>query len=258
MSDMKMKVLYGLALIILMMALGISESKAQSSVKDSVISMFTIDMSLAYHSPAGDLANRFGDNAALGGGFHYKTDRNWEIGIDVAYIYGTRVNDPVTALTTTIEGFHIDQNGNFVNLLFLERGFTAVGNIGKVIPLLGPNPNSGLIIRAGLGLFQHRIRLETRRNDVPQLEGAYMKGYDRLTNGLTLHQFIGYKFMGNNRLINFTLGFEGYQGFTQSRRDFDFDTMKKDDQKRLDMLYGLKLIWSFPIYRKASTGYYIN
>jgi hypothetical protein len=244
-----------LSMIFLMIG---QETLAQSSVKDSVISMFTIDLNLGFQSPAGDLANRFGSNAALGGGVHYKTERNWEIGMETQFMFGSRVNDPVTSITATADGYHIDQNGNFVNLLFLERGFTIVGTIGKVIPLFGPNPNSGLIIRGGAGLLQHKILLESRVNDVPQLEGDYLKGYDRLTNGLTLHEFIGYRYMGNNRFINITFGFEGYQAFTQSRRDFDFDLMKKDDNKRNDMLYGMKLIWSFPIYRRASTGYYIN
>lgn len=233
-------------------------SKGQSSIRDSVISMITIDMQMALQNPAGDLAERFGRNGALGGGIHYKNKKNWEIGIDGQFMFGKRVNDPVTELVATVEGYHIDQEGRFVNLLFLERGFTITGNVGKVIPLFGPNPNSGILIRGGVGLMQHKILLESRVNDVPQLEDEYLKGYDRLTNGLTLHQFIGYKYMGNNRFINITMGFEGYQAFTQSRRDFDFEMMKKDDRKRMDMLYGLKVIWSFPIYRRVSTGYYIN
>jgi hypothetical protein len=245
-------------LMLLICSLSASSSMAQGSVKDSIISMFSIDLSLGYHSPAGDLANRFGDNGAVGGSVHYKTNKNWLFGLEGGLIFGTMVKDPVTLPITTVDGYHIDQNGNFVNLLFLQRGLYMNVTAGKVFKLFGPNPNSGLVVTGGAGLLQHKILLETRNNEVPQLEGDYLKGYDRLTNGLSLHQFVGYRYMGNNRMVNVTLGIEGFQGFTENRRDFDFDMMRKDDKKRLDMLYGLKLMWSFPIYRRVSTGYYVN
>ncbi len=245
-------------MLILISVFSWSSCMAQGSVRDSVISMFSIDLSLGYHSPAGDLAERFGDNGAVGGSVHYKTNKNWLFGLQGGLIFGSLVKDPVTLPITTTDGFHIDQNGNFVNLLFLQRGLYFNVTAGKVFKLFGPNPNSGLVITGGVGLLQHKILLETRNNEVPQLEGDYLKGYDRLTNGLTLHQFMGYRYMGNNRFVNLTVGFEGFQAFTESRRDFDFDMMKKDDRKRLDMLYGLKVMWSFPIYRRVSSGYYFN
>ena len=129
--------------------------------------------------------------------------------------------------------------------------------MGKVFPLLGPNDNSGLSLQCGVGLLQHNIRLETRQNEVPALEGEYLKGYDRLSNGFTLHQLIGYQFYGNNRLVNFFIGIEGFQAFTQSRRDFNFDLMAKDETKRSDSLYGVKVKWSLPLKRGGNrTVYY--
>lgn len=232
------------------------KANAQSSLRDSVISMFSIDLALGVHSPVGDLAERFGESAMVGASVHYKTASNWQFGLEGGFIFGSDVKEPIAQGIMTSEGFVIDKLGGYTELLIQERGMTMVGTVGKVVPFLGPNPNSGVVFRLGTGLLQHKVRLETRNNDVPQLEGEYLKGYDRLTNGLTLHQFIGYQYMSNKRLVNFTLGIEGYQAFTQSRRDFNFDLMRKDETKRLDSLYGLKFAWNFPIYRRAADGYY--
>jgi hypothetical protein len=100
-----------------------------------------------------------------------------------------------------------------------------------------------------MGLFQHKIRIQ----DDPQvvvssLAGDYKKGYDRLTNGLAITEFIGYQHFAKNRLINFYAGIELTQGFTQNRRDYNFDTFERDDAKRFDGLVGFKLGWVLPFY----------
>lgn len=84
----------------------------------------------------------------------------------------------------------------------------------------------------GVGILQHKIRIEHQDNKIPQLEGDYLKGYDRLSNGLMVHQFVGYFHMSNNRLINFFVGAEAWQGFTKNRRDLNFDTKMHDDKTK--------------------------
>ena len=49
-------------------------------------------------------------------------------------------------------------------------------------------------------------------------------------------------------MINFTLGVEAIQGFTQNRRSFNFDTQMQDTAMRLDALLGAKLTWTLPFY----------
>ncbi|MFT4661955.1 MAG: hypothetical protein ACI8XB_002237, partial [Patiriisocius sp.] len=73
-----------------------------------------------------------------------------------------------------------------------------------------------------------------------------------------LQQFVGYRHLSNNKRINFTVGFEVIEGFTQSRRDFNFDLGKKDDQKRVDLLIGLKASWSILIFKPAPNAIYYN
>lgn len=242
--------------VLLLFQLHVTDVVAQSSLRDSVIAMSSIELQIGFHTPVGDLAERFGGNGAIGAAYRYKTKTNWQVGIEGSFLFGNNVKEPVATGILSSEGFVIDQAGGFTELLVLERGVIVIGSVSKIVPALGPNKNSGFVFRIGSGFMQHKIRLETRNNDVPQLEGEYLKGYDRLTNGLTLHQFVGYQYLSNRRLVNFSIGVEGYQAFTQSRRDFNFDLQRRDDTKRLDSLYGAKLSWIFPIYRKSADGYY--
>jgi hypothetical protein len=48
--------------------------------------------------------------------------------------------------------------------------------------------------------------------------------------------------------LNFLAGFEFYQGFTQGRRSFNFDTRSRESEKRLDLLFGVRLGWTLPFY----------
>ena len=61
----------------------------------------------------------------------------------------------------------------------------------------------------------HKIRIENQDNLIPQLSKDYLKYYDRLTVGILLKQYIGYHHMSNNRLVNFTIGFECIEGFNK-------------------------------------------
>ncbi len=60
------------------------------------------------------------------------------IGLSGAYLFGSKVNEPVATAIRNSDGFIIDTQGNFVELLVLERGFTAVASAGKVTVVLGP------------------------------------------------------------------------------------------------------------------------
>ena len=121
---------------------------------------------------------------------------------------------------------------------------------------MGPNKNSGLLLMGGLGFLQHRIRIENLDNRVPNLNDDYVKGYDRLSNGFAAHQFIGYMHLSNSRRLNFYVGFELNQAWTQNRRGYNFDKQQVDKEKRLDLLYGIKVGWILPLYPKGAQKYF--
>ncbi len=206
--------------------------------------------------PAGDLSDRFGTTLSIGTGMDLITEKNnFIFGWKGDFHFGNTVKDNILGGLAP-EGF-IFGNGlsPATELRRAQRGFYLGGHIGKIFPLSSQNTRSGLRITLGAGLLQHKIRLQQDpSNFVNQIAGDYAKGYDRLSNGLALRQFVGYQLLGNDKLVNFTIGLEFIQGFTQNRRSFNIDEMRADTDKRLDLLIGVKVGWTLPFYIGESTG----
>ncbi len=231
---------------------------AQFQVRDSTLFNPHISISYAYQIPGGDMADRFGNNNNIGFGFHIKTIKNWYYGAQGTYLFGAKVTEKgLLQNLYTDDGYILDNQGQLSKVIKSERGFTVTADFGRLFHL-DYNPNSGILAYAGVGLMQHKIRIEHEENEITQLEDDYLKGYDRLTNGLALTQFVGYFHMSNSRFINFFVGAEAWQGFTQSRRDFNFDTQTADTAKRMDVLLGLRAGWTLHLYERAPDKYYFN
>jgi len=234
-----------------------SSSYSQMNVKDSSIYTPLIGISYGYYFPAGDLKNRFGNSSSMQMSVDFKTKKYWTFGVNASYIFGKDIKESIFDSIASPDGYIINEKGEFADIRIYERGFTVSAQAGRLFHLKKPNPNSGVLFSVGLGFIQHKIRIETIGNNVPQLSTEYKKGYDRLTNGFLLSQNLGYLYLSNNRLVNFYVGIECMQGFTQSRRSYDFDKMKHDDTKRLDMLWGAKVAWILPLYKKPPQEYYL-
>lgn len=219
-----------------------------------------LKLSYGGHTPGGDMAGRFGNNFSFGTGTDLITGKgNWIFGADFAYIFGGEVKQDVLATLRTPEGFIIGNNRSFADVQLRERGFFAGALVGKLIGIGKANPRSGIRLTVGAGLLQHKIRIQDDPfSGVPQLDDNYKKGYDRLSNGLALSQFIGYQILSLDKRVNFYIGLEFFQGFTMNRRDFNFDTRTKETSKRTDLLSGIRAGWVIPIYfgREAGEVYY--
>jgi hypothetical protein len=234
-------------------------ASAQFNVRDSSVSFFMIGGTFAYQIPGGDIADRFGNNFNVGGTFQWKTKKNWIFGIDGNFLFGDDVKENnILEKISTSQGYIIGEGGFYADVVLYERGLMFQAKGGKIFPFIGPNPNSGLMATLGVGLLQHKIRIEDKGNTAPQLSDEYKKGYDRLTNGLSLTQFLGYANFGNHRLVNFQAGFEFTEAFTKSRRNYDFDTMTHDDKSRFDLLVGVRVAWIIPLYKRTPREYYYN
>ncbi len=233
-------------------------ANGQSGVKDSIIHFPYIGVSYGYFMPGGDLDNRFGNASILGIKTHYKTTKNWVFGFSGGFIFGGDVKqDKLFEQISTDNGQIIGLDGLYADVRVFERGYMAGATIGKIINFKKPNPNSGLMISATAGFIQHKIRIETIGNTVPQLRNEYKKGYDHLTNGFQLTEFIGYTYFSNRQLVNFYAGLEFVQGFTSNRRDYNFENLTGSDKNRLDLMYGFKLGWILPLYKKKPAAFYL-
>jgi len=243
-------------LIIALLLVFCHSSFSQANIRDSSFTFSMLGATFQYEAPGADMANEFGNNLAVGGFFQLKLKSNWLLGVEGEFLFSDVIkNNNLLSGISTPEGNIIDQDGAFADVSLLERGFRFSLKGGKVFPIIGPNPNSGILATVGAGFFQHKIRIETK-SVVPEISGDYVKGYDHLTNGIAVTEFIGYMHCGNTRLINFFAGFEFTQGFTKNRRAYNFDTMSKDNTQHLDLLFGIKAGWFFPLYKHAVNTYY--
>lgn len=236
---------------------------SQRNMADSVIGTPLLGIQYGGSWSGGDLKERFGyfNQVGIAGG--YKFSNNWYVGLNGDFMFGNKV------VLTHYDLFHhlmddkgniSDQNGDIGTILTFSRGFHVNLEGGKVFNKLGHNKNSGLFIKIGAGFLNHRIRIESNDHVVPLLEKEYRKGYDRLTTGFQTTQFIGYLFMGDNSFLNFYAGFYIQEGFTKNRRTIFWDQPETPAPTniRFDMLYGFKVGWLIPVYKRVAKEYYFN
>ncbi len=212
-----------------------------------------IQANYGVHLPAGDLANRFGNNFSIGGGIDLLTEKsNWILGIKGNNLFGNNVKEDVLASLRDRDGFIIGNSGTSMGsyslVVLRQRGIYVGGHVGKLIALSNKNTRSGIRVTLGIGLLQHKVRIQDESGSANQIAGDFAKGYDQLSNGLAIEQFIGYQHIGLNRGASFYAGFEFTQAFTQNRRNFNFATRTIDTTKRFDALLGFRLGWLIPIY----------
>lgn len=245
-----MRIFYTILFALVLVISAWGQKRPGSAGPLNVGKAYLFSISYGLQTPAGDLIDRFGPNANLGLGLDFLSAKgNWTLGFDGNYLFGQEVKTNVLANLLTPEGYIIGNDKTYADIQLRERGFFVGARIGKIISLFPTVHRSGIKISLSTGLFQHKIRIQKDPiREVPQLSGDYRKGYDRLTNGLAFSEFIGYQMLSANRRINFYAGIECLQAFTQSRRDFNFDTRERDKQKRLDMLFGIRVGWILPFY----------
>ena len=221
---------------------------------------FVIQVNYQGHVPLADMAKRFGLSSTVGAALSFKMKHNLWLDFEGNFLFGNDIKeDSLFSSIKASNGSIIGVTGIFESINLMERGFMFRASIGKVFPLGKPNVNSGLYVKLGAGFLQHKIGISTDNDAaLPQISGDYIKGYDRMTNGLMLSQFIGYMYLSNSRILNFYAGFEIIEGFTKGRRTWLFDERKSGEDNRTDILISFKIGWLLPIYYKTTQKYYYN
>ena len=246
-------------LLILMCVFSLS-AFGQRNIRDSVVSHIIVGANYKFNMTAGHMYERWGFNSAIGLDIDYKFKNNVTIGVDGSFIFGNRLKD-----STIFDGVYNSfgtitsmSTGEPASVLFVLRGTNANVKAGYVFNQLGHNPNSGLWVTAGAGFLLHHIHIESIYDIVPQLDGDYKKGYDKLSVGFSTSQFIGYLFQANRRFTNFYAGIELVEGFTKNIRTYNFDTGGPESGLRYDVLYSFKFGWMIPIYKRTPRAYYYD
>jgi hypothetical protein len=238
--------------------LSLTLSSSLSAQQDSAQSFSMVAGSFGLQLPGGDLADRYGASFSIGPAFLYKSSKNILFGVDYNYIYSENVKDASTLFSgiANTDGNIIDGNGMFAEYYLYESAFQLAFRAGRIYPLHGTNQNSGLMFTAALGLLQHKTWIYMQEDTAPQITGEYKKGYDRLRNGLSINQFAGYFHASDKGNVNYFVGIEATQALTKSRRSYDFTTMGPNNTTNIDLLWGIKFAWFFPIYRTIPKDYY--
>jgi len=206
-----------------------------------------IHVGYGFQVPLADLSKDFGVSQDIAFGVSY-VHQKLIFGLEGSFLFGGNVKiDPIEKLRVENGGV-ITVNNDLGDVILTERAYYAGGNIGMIQPISSKNRRSGIRVSIGSGFFQHKIKIVDVTEGIRQLDQPYIKGYDRLTNGLAFKEFIGYQHFSTNRLLNFFVGIESVQAFTKNRRSFNFDTMTKDDTPRVDMLFGVRVGWCVPIF----------
>jgi len=230
---------------------------AQGHLKDTVVNCKMLTPAYSFQLPGADMAKEFGVNSAIGLSFYWKFSHNLLFGIDANYFFGTTIkDDSLFKYLKTSGGSVLGIQGIYSDVALYERGYNATARFGKVFPVFHSNPNSGLVLMAGAGFIQHKIRIVVINSDIPELTGDYLKGYDHLTNGFCFTQYLGYQHLGKYNLGNFSAGIEAFEGFTKNRRTWNFDSMGPDNSTHFDVLIGVKVGFILPFYSDVSRMVY--
>ena len=208
--------------------------------------------------PLGELSNRFGFGNNIGLNVSYKIKKNWQIGVEGAYYFGTDVKE--TSILNSIvasTGQLITTDGVLDNATLALSGFDFKLRVAKVFTVSKKHPNSGVMLSVAGGFLQHKIWINVSETKFPQLDKTYRTGYDRLTNGPEISTFLGYLYLERKKFLSFYGGVEFGAAFTKNQRAWNFDEMRRDDHQRYDMFVGIKVGWVIPIFtNKDNEEYY--
>ncbi len=224
---------------------------AQEQGKKGVLNVGMTNFSFGYgiEFPFGDMSDRFGRNLRFTVGAERITASNWIFGLEFSYMFGDTVKEDVVSSLRLENGNILGADNSYAEVFTRQRGVFFGANFGKLIPL-NNKTRSGIRITCAAGLLAHYVRVQDQVESLPQIEGDYRKGYDRLTRGLAFRQFIGYQHISADKRLNFYVGVEFTQGFTSSIRDINFDTgLPANKDRRFDGLIGLKAAFILPFYR---------
>ncbi len=229
------------------------ESKNKKGKKFDASSAVLIAPNYTAQFPYGNMKDRFGFNSLFGMQISYKTDRNWLIGGEAAFLYGSNVKEsyvPTKIATTTNQ--YISQNNDLIRINPQEQGFNVKLIAGKIIPFHKKFPDAGLLTMTSFGFLYHKIALNVREASLPQLSKVYRQGYDRMSYGPVISQFIGGVFMMRKKYASGYIGATFDIAFTQGHRAYDFYSMAPLHDKRIDMFVGLKVGWIIPVFLQTT------
>jgi hypothetical protein len=238
-----------------------SDTKIDLDKGEPRFSELLITAIFEYNIPRKDYAERFYGHPGMGLGFYWKSKSDLYLGADYTVFFRDQIRESgVIENILTSGGYPIAGDGLPADVEISQRGFNLnFIKVGKLLVhsgFLNGNIHSGLVGMLGVGLLQHKIKIVDNSGSVPGLTKDYLKGYDKLSNGLSLSPMLGYFYYDKKRYLNFFLAVEYKFAWTRNRRDWNNVDMTKEDDIRNDQAWAIKLGWFFLLRKKQSRDYY--
>ena len=195
------------------------------------------------------MADRFGVGLKIRGGIDYRLKGGkWGISSGIDYFFGNNVKEDVLNNLRTEQGYLIGTDGLPSDVFLRQRGMNVNVSVYRMWDIFKGKDQFGPLISIGAGFIHHWIRIQDDRQTADQIRGPYKDGYDRRSFGPSLHQFVGFQYLSNNKRVNLIAGFDLVQGFTKSLRPWNFDQNVKDGSTRMDVLNSFRIGWILPFY----------
>ena len=260
----KILIFITLALPIILMAQDLGHRNTNASHisgQDTNISTPFAAATVGWTFPFGEMGDRyfsfFNINADLG----WKTIDNWLFIVDFGFQFGSnnvkKMKEYLAALYTNADNPTIvGSDGTDAGVVAYNRNLSFSIGVGKIFPMFGSNPNSGLEITLMGGILQHQIIYEATMSKVFQLEGDYRYGYDRQMRGPMAGLFVGYRHISKKAYANWFAGLQWNTAWTKMTRKYQFDLMGGDNKRYTDHMLTLKIGWMFPFFGRSSDKIY--
>ena len=227
------------------------------SFKNDKLNVPALTATYGFCLPMADLSDRYTIFSQAGSSFLMKFKSNITVSLEGLILFSNnyRGESPLRSILNdngTITNIHGDQTLFTLGM----RGMQFQIKGGYIISKYSHNPNSGITLSAGAGFFQSKYWIDQRGQNTPQIMGEYVKGYDKMSNGFALTQFIGYTYFHNKNFLNVYAGIEFTEAWTKDRRVWDFALNRKNDTKYNEIMTAFKVGFMIPFIRREAEGKY--
>ncbi len=248
--------LFNISFTTLLVITIILNAKTQSLKKDT-LTLPTLSANIGFCYPMGDLKERYNFFGQAGSSFMIKFKNNFTITTEGLVLFGEgyKGDDPLRLIVNS-NGTLTNEYGQPAEFARGMRGMQITSKIGYILSKYSHNPNSGITISLGGGFFQTKYWIDQRGNNIPQIMGDYVKGYDKMSNGFALTQFVGYTYFHNKNFWNLFFGIEFTEAWTESRRSWDFTLMRRDNSRHHEFMATIKAGWIISFIRREAEDIY--
>ena len=253
-----MKRVNGLGVVCLLLGFGhglwaqTDRDLGQTSVQSPHVGLMVGGM-----APQGDWALRYGFYGQMGLTAGIKTESNGYVYLKATSWSGADVSEPgLLSDLMTPQGQIIDNEGDIAKITVTGRGGQFGLGVGKIFSTPWSNPNSGWMVKVGVGSLHHNVHFDYSENRISPLEDERVKGYDRMRWGAYGEVFTGYWLMSDDQRINAFAGLSLGVAKTFALRTQNFDTLEPNTPQAWDGWIGLEAGWVFHIYQRAAKEYW--